>query len=268
MQQFQLSGRAVARPLLLLLGLTLGTSGFAATFNVNVNAASFTPDPVVINVNDSVKWTWQSSFHNSVSQTAGLWDSGIQNFGATFTHAFPAQGEFFYSCTIHHFSGVISVIGPFATNVNILPDTFDPPMVTIHPNETVKWTWVSDLHNTASDTGIWDSGVYNGDFAYEFTFPNAGTFPYSCQVHGFTGAVTVQAATIPPAVLSQPRFIAPATFQFNYSASSGASYVVQRSSDLSSWVSLKTNVAGGSSVLFQDTNSSPQDFYRVFQMFP
>jgi len=268
MQQFQTPGRSLEPRFLLLLGLTLNTSVFAATFDVNVNGASFNPDPVVINVNDSVKWTWQSSVHNSVSQTPGLWDSGVLNFGATFTHTFPAQGEFFYRCTIHGFSGVISVLGPFATNVNILPDAFDPPVVTIHPNETVKWTWVSDLHNTASDSGIWDSRVYNTDFAYEFTFTGTGTFPYSCQVHGFTGVVNVQAVTVPPAVLSQPKFTPPSTFQFSYSANSGASYVVQRSADLSSWVSLKTNVAGGSSVLFQDTNSLPFDFYRVFQMSP
>ncbi len=250
----------------MLAALSLNTSIFAATVNVNINN-SFLPDPVVINTNDSVKWTWVSNDHNSFN-TNGLWDSGIHNAGFTFTHTFPTPGEFYYTCTVHGFWGVISVLGQFTTNVNILGNAFDPPAVTIRPNDTVKWTWLTDFHNTLNTNGVWDSGIHDTDFAYEFKFTSTGTFPYLCTVHLFTGAVTVQAATVPPSVLSQPRFTPPATFQFNYSSSSGASYVVQRSANLSNWVSLKTNVAGGSSVLFQDTNSSPRGFYRVFQMSP
>jgi plastocyanin len=252
---------------LVLAVMTLSPAAFGVTTNINVNPSSFTPDPVVINVNDTVKWTWVSDNHNTVSQIPGLWASDVLNNGATFTHTFPAQGEFFYTCTIHGFGGVISVLGPAVTNVNIRPNAFDPPVVEVHVNDTVKWTWVSDFHNTASDTGIWNSQIYNSGFAYEFTFTSAGSFPYSCQVHGFTGSVTAQSATIPPSVLIAPQFIPPSTFQFNYSASSGQSYVVQRSSDLSAWVSLKTNVAGGGSVFFQDTNAAAaKDFYRVFQL--
>lgn len=258
--------QALKIPGCLLAALLLGNSIFATTVNVSIGG-SFSPDPVVINTNDSVKWTWASNDHNSFN-TNGLWDSGIHNAGFTFTHSFPTPGEFYYTCTVHGFWGVISVLGQFTTNVNILDTAFDPPAVTIRPNDTVKWTWVTDFHNTASTSSIWDSGIYNNGFAYEFKFTNTGTFPYSCVVHQFTGVVTVQAATIPPSVLSQPRFIPPSTFQFNYSSSSGASYVVQRSANLSNWLSLKTNVASGSSVLFQDTNTSPQDFYRVFQMSP
>jgi len=261
--------RRLFRQLLALAALAVSPVVFATTVNVNINPTSFTPDPVVINVNDSVKWTWVSDFHNTVSQTPGLWSSDILNTGATFTHTFPTQGEFFYRCTIHSFSGVISVLGPFATNVNILLDAFDPPAVTVHVNDTVKWTWVSDAHNTASDTGIWNSEIYDTGFAYEFTFASAGDFPYTCFVHGFNGAVTVQAASVRTSLLSEPKFIPPSTFQFNYSASSGGSYVVQRSANLSGWVSLKTNVASGSSVLFQDTNATfSKEFYRVFQTSP
>jgi plastocyanin len=57
--------RRLFRQLLALAALAVSPAAFAATVDINVNAASFTPDPVVINVNDSVKWTWASSFHNS-----------------------------------------------------------------------------------------------------------------------------------------------------------------------------------------------------------
>ena len=155
------------------------------------------------------------------------------------------------------------------TNVNI-NSSFTPNPVVINVNDSVKWTWVSNDHNTVSQTpGLWDSGIHNAGFTFTHTFPAQGQFSYACTVHGFTGTVTVKAATISSSVLSAPKFIPPSTFQFNYSASSGASYVVQRSANLSSWVSLKTNVAGGTSVLFQDTNApAPRQFYHVFQMSP
>jgi len=246
--------------------LSVSPEAFAVTANVDINSFSFNPDPVVINVNDSVLWTWRTPFHNTTSRTPGLWASPTQNSG-TFQHTFPTPGEFFYSCTVHGFGGVISVLGPAATNVNILPDQFDPPVVNIHPNDTVKWTWQSDFHNTASDSALWDSQVYNTGFVYEFQFTAEGSYPYSCQVHGFTGTVNVQSSTVPPSIISAPQFVPPSTFQFNYSANSGQSYVVQRSSDLSSWISVKTNVAASSSELFQDTNATaPNKFYRVFQL--
>jgi hypothetical protein len=53
-------------------------------------------------------------------------------------------------------------------------------------------------------------------------------------------------------------------FSFSYTADAGVSYVVQSSSNLVNWVSLATNVAPGSPVLFTNTlNSSGANFYRV-----
>ena len=50
--------RRLFRQLLALTALAVSPEVFATTVNVNINPTSFTPDPVVINVNDSVKWTW------------------------------------------------------------------------------------------------------------------------------------------------------------------------------------------------------------------
>ena len=152
-------------------------------------------------------------------------------------------------------------------NVNVDPGDFNPQQVGININDSVKWIWVSNFHNTVSDTALWASPVQNNGATFIHTFTAVGTFPYKCTVHGFGGIVTVQAAAGPPSVLSGPRFIPPSTFEFNYSAGSGLSYVVQRSPNRSNWVSLKTNIASGTSVLFQDTNASAsRDFYRVFQL--
>lgn len=109
------------------------------------------------------------------------------------------------------------------TNVDIEPDAFDPDNVTINVNDQVVWTWVSNFHNTESTTGLWDSGVFNAGHVFTNTFPNTGTFPYFCTVHGFTGVVNVQGVNIPPTVtIASPTngasFAAPATFLIEVTA--------------------------------------------------
>src|SRR5882672_4592667 len=80
----------------------------AATFNVNIEPGDFNPDPVNINVNDQVVWTWVSDFHSTTSDT-GLWDSGTFNTGHAFTNTFPNTGTFPYFCITHGFTGTINV---------------------------------------------------------------------------------------------------------------------------------------------------------------
>jgi plastocyanin len=80
----------------------------AATINVTVGPGGglvFSPASVTINVGDTVKWTWGSDFHSSTSgipgMPNGIWDSGIVNTGATFSHTFNSAGSFPYYCTVH-----------------------------------------------------------------------------------------------------------------------------------------------------------------------
>ena len=83
---------------------------------------------------------------------------------------------------------------------------FMPSMVTIHPGDTVQWTWISGGHSSTSGTpgapnGIWDSGIQNQGFTFTHTFNSSGSFPYDCTPHGqccgMTGLVNV--CTPPPA---------------------------------------------------------------------
>ena len=82
-------------------------SSRAATIQVQVGAGGlkFTPQDVTIHVGDTVQWTWVVSGHSSTSGTPGnpdgLWDSGILNQGATFSHTFTSAGSFPYFCTPH-----------------------------------------------------------------------------------------------------------------------------------------------------------------------
>jgi glucose/arabinose dehydrogenase/plastocyanin len=109
-------------------------------------------------------------------------------------------------------------------SVNIEPGAFDPDTVTINVNDQVVWTWVSDFHNTESNTELWNSGVHNTGFVYTNTFGSTGSFPYFCIVHGFTGTVNVSGGNSPPIVdITSPTngasFTAPATVSIVATAS-------------------------------------------------
>src|SRR5207248_5852733 len=81
--------------LVLLLATAVSLIGYpnpasAATFDVTVGVADllgfrFVPWSITIHPGDQVKWTWVSSGHSTTSVDR-IWDSGLRNQGATFTH--------------------------------------------------------------------------------------------------------------------------------------------------------------------------------------
>lgn len=77
---------------------------------------------------------------------------------------------------------------------------YSPNSSTINVNDQVEWIWDTDYHSTTSTTSLWDSGLYNAGYTYTRTFSSAGSFPYYCTFHGFTGSITVQAVNVPPSV--------------------------------------------------------------------
>ena len=83
-------------------------SASAATVDVTIGPnfeLVFSPSSVTIHPGDQVRWTWSSSGHSTTSgspgQPNGIWDSGIHNQGATFTHTFNSAGTFPYYCIPH-----------------------------------------------------------------------------------------------------------------------------------------------------------------------
>jgi plastocyanin len=73
---------------------------------------------------------------------------------------------------------------------------FDPPDAAIQPGDTIMWVNEGNTpHTVTSDDGQFDSEVLNPGESFMFTFPEAGTFSYHCEIHPFmTGSVTVGAA--------------------------------------------------------------------------
>src|SRR5438067_3556425 len=88
----------------------------AMTVDVTVGPGEdlvFSPSSVTIHSGDQVRWTWDSSGHSTTSgspgQPNGIWDSGIHNQGATFTHTFNSAGTFPYYCVPH--GGCCGMVG-------------------------------------------------------------------------------------------------------------------------------------------------------------
>ena len=84
---------------------------------------------------------------------------------------------------------------------------FSPSSVTIHPGDTVRWTWSSSGHSSTSGTpghpsGLWDSLILNQGAVFTHTFNSVGSFPYYCTPHGsccnMVGMVVVTNAATSP----------------------------------------------------------------------
>ena len=68
---------------------------------------------------------------------------------------------------------------------------FDPADVVIAVGTTVTFVNREDgvAHTSTSDDGTWKSGNLDPDDAFEFTFEEAGAFPYFCSIHPSMKAV-------------------------------------------------------------------------------
>ncbi len=119
--------------LVLLLATAVSLIGYpkpasAATFNVTVGLCHypcgyfpfvFGPSSVTIHPGDQVMWTWASNGHSTTSgrpgMPDGIWNSGVRNYGATFTHTFNSVGTFPYYCTQGAEVGQVIVISATPT---------------------------------------------------------------------------------------------------------------------------------------------------------
>jgi len=249
----------------------------AVTANISIVNFAFSPTSANINVNDSVKWTWAGSPHSTTSDT-GLWESGVQGTGATFTHTFTSAGSFPFHCSVHPFmTGTISV-----QSANV------PPTVGIS-NPTNGSVFAAPatliLAATASDT---DGSVTNVQFFQGATsLTNVANGPYSVPVRNLsagdyalsavatdnsgskaTNSVIIHVVTPVGIVLGSPSRVSPTIFHFHYSANPGLRYVMQRSGNLQNWTPISTNTATGDPTPFSDYAATGSlNFYRV-QLLP
>src|SRR5262245_59582362 len=66
---------------------------------------------------------------------------------------------------------------------------YGPDDVTIHPGDTVRWTWRGTLTHTVTSgadityDGLYNSGNHVAPYEFSYTFQNVGTYYYFCIPH-------------------------------------------------------------------------------------
>src|ERR1041385_1830350 len=91
----------IAAICILAVSLHVTNPAHAALTNVSVVDFAFSPRAVTIAVNDQVRWSWTGVAPHSSTSDTGLWDSGVNDMGSTFTNTFPAAGNFPSHSTVH-----------------------------------------------------------------------------------------------------------------------------------------------------------------------
>ena len=162
----------------------------------------FSPSSVTIHTGDQVKWTWASSGHSTTSgspgQPNGIWDSGLHNQGATFTHTFNSAGTFPYYCIPHGgccmMVGTVMVVNasptPAPTPTSTPPATPPPtPVVTTNPATKVA-AFSATLNGSVNPRGA-TTMVY---FQYGLTTSYGSTTPMQAQNGNTVRAVSANIA--------------------------------------------------------------------------
>ncbi len=83
---------------------------------------------------------------------------------------------------------------------------FAPATITVPVGTQVVWTnkQAGVPHTTTSDTGVWDSGNLNTGATFSFTFKEAGTFAYHCNIHPSMHGTVVVTGGAAPATTGSP----------------------------------------------------------------
>lgn len=121
---------------------------------------TFSPSSVTIQRGDTVEWDWEDDHHTTTSGTPGspngLWDSGLLNDGASFSHTFNTAGSFPYFCTPHGaccgMTGTVTVTNSNSTPTPT-PPVSGPPTVTTNP-ATFTASFSATLNGSLNPHGL------------------------------------------------------------------------------------------------------------------
>jgi plastocyanin len=101
----------------------------------------------------------------------------------------------------------LQVMDPNAKRVELYNNFFSPAQTEIQVGDSVTWVNLGATHSTTSASGLFRMPPQFGNWQFTYTFQNAGTYPFYCEVHpgGYgsvpmQGSVTVYANNTPPAL--------------------------------------------------------------------
>ena len=180
----------------------------------------FDPSTIIVSTGAEVVWSNDDTVLHTITGGAlrnggpdGVFDSGLLDPGATFSHTFAEAGEYPYFCLLHPWmAGMVTVQDPPA-QVTMKTGNYDPAAITIEVGSEV--VWINDdvlLHTVTSGSegggpdGIFNSGPFNTGSTFTHTFAEAGEYPYYCVLHPWlAGRVVVEemsGAELPAAQLT------------------------------------------------------------------
>jgi plastocyanin len=258
-----------------------------AIVTVNIEGLSFVPSTVMINVGDTVTWSGLGDAHNVTGANA----ADISDFcGASLTsfdtetscsQTFTTAGTFDYQCTIH--AQCCGMIGTVIVSAAAAP----PPTVSI-TNPAPASVFSAPVNLKLGATAALSGGIVtnvaffantNGTSVtlgavqaspFNLTGSSLAAGNYALTAVATAGGVSttssvVNISVVTPALLSNSvPAITSKHFTFAYSATVGLTYVIQRSTNLTNWTPVFTNVASTSLSTYSDTSPLAGDnYYRV-----
>jgi len=195
--------------------LALGASLRAANVPVAMSNFAFTPTNASVNVGDTVTWTVQQGFHDTVSGAngvpSGLWNSSTQfgrlmSSGESFSLTFNAPGNFPYFCTPHWPIGMVGSVQVTGANapptVSILSPangaTFAPPArVTFQVNASDSDGFITQVQFLLNGTPVGASTAPPFNITLNDLGP--GTYVFSAVATdnaGATGSASISIAVV------------------------------------------------------------------------
>jgi len=106
----------------------ISASPVSLTATVSMGEFFFNPDPVTINVGDTVQWTNNGNQPHTTTGPGALWTSGLLPIGGTFSRTFNSAGTFPYICAVigHAAAGMTGtiIVAAVADPNNTLPTAF------------------------------------------------------------------------------------------------------------------------------------------------
>lgn len=189
----------------------------AAQVEVRIQNFQFNPNPVTINVGDTVLWRQMDSTpHTATSGTRpsgdGLFDSNFLSLGQTFPHTFNSAGTFRYFCRPHFgMDGTVIVqqAAPQAPTVSITGPANDSTLtsgsVTITADASVNGSTINSVEFFSSGTSLGSDD--SAPYSVSVTLP-AGTHSLTARATAANGQattstpvmVTVSAPAEPPTI--------------------------------------------------------------------
>jgi plastocyanin len=192
---------------------------------VSDDAGGFVPGELTVELGQQVSFV--NAHSDQHTATGSGFDTGIIPEGGVATVTLDEPGRFPYACLIHpEMTGLIAVRDETgavpeqaaasasppadAVNVRIANLAFDPSAISIETGQAVTWTNEDSVpHTVTSLDGVFDSGIFDPGASLSWTFGEAGSFPYQCQLHPtMQGAVDVSGD---PGAVASPAAAEPVT---------------------------------------------------------